>query len=78
MYKPIYFRGTRDKHKHNLGNMRLEFYCLLEASKLKRIMALHFYTMDIIQMYVYLIKCAIQEIMILIAPFKCLAGVFSG
>ena len=28
----ILFRGTRDKHKLNLGNMRLKCYCLLEAS----------------------------------------------
>ena len=28
----VLFRGTWDKHKLNLGNMRLKFYCLLEAS----------------------------------------------
>ena len=27
-------RGTRDKHTLNLGNMRLKFYCLLEALSL--------------------------------------------
>ena len=36
-----YFRGTRDKHKHNLGKKGLESCCLLEASKLKRILSLH-------------------------------------